>query len=67
MEPRCRLCAAGLQHCHGTLIRHSLGHAECTEDGCTTPEAVVHTFVIDCDAVGCDCAQPIGSTVVFAS
>jgi hypothetical protein len=53
----CRECRAGLGHCHGTLIRHSRHHSECTEDGCTSPELILHALVINCDAVGCDCAQ----------
>jgi hypothetical protein len=46
-----------MAHCHGTLIRHWLHGSECTEDGCTSPELVLHSLVIDCDAVGCDCNQ----------
>ncbi|MCX2933481.1 hypothetical protein ORI20_24720 [Mycobacterium sp. CVI_P3] len=57
MVRSCRECAAGLGHCHGTLIRHALHRAECTEDGCDTPELVFHTFVIDCETVGCTCVQ----------
>ena len=60
MDRDCRGCRAGLDHCHGTVIHHILQWAECTEDGCVTPE-VVHAFIIDCEAIGCACAQPIGS------
>jgi hypothetical protein len=67
MGVRCRECEAGWEHCHGTLIVHSLRHAECTDEGCTSPELIVHSLVIDCDTVGCECTQPIGSTDVFAS
>jgi hypothetical protein len=28
---------------------------------------VVHAFVIDCEAVGCGCAQPMGSAEESAS
>lgn len=63
MDSGCRDCRAGLEHCHGTLIHHSLHRAECTEDGCGNPESVPHTFVIDCDAVGCDCAGPVALAV----
>jgi hypothetical protein len=49
-----------LDHCHGTVIRHSvgrlLGRSECTEPGCVSPELLPHAFVVDCDAVGCGCA-----------
>ncbi|TDO14766.1 hypothetical protein EV580_2903 [Mycobacterium sp. BK086] len=57
MVQSCRECAAGLRHCHGTLILHAVHRGECTEVGCDAPELVVHTFVIDCDTVGCDCSQ----------
>ena len=49
------------------FIVHAAWRSECTEDGCTTPQLIAHTFVMDCDAVGCDCAQPMGSGAVFAS
>lgn len=57
----CRECGAGLAHCHGTVILHIGQRAECTDD-CGAPE-IEHTFVIDCAAIGCFCAevQPIGS------
>ena len=28
---------------------------------------VVHAFVVDCEAIGCACAQPIGSAEESAS
>lgn len=61
----CRYCAAGWEHCHGTFIRHSGQLSECTQD-CAHPDLVAHAFVIDCDVVGCACAQPIGSVPVAA-
>ncbi|WP_081287628.1 hypothetical protein [Mycobacterium asiaticum] len=57
MSTGCRDCQAGLDHCHGTVIRHWLGRAECTDPACGAPELFTHTFVIDCDAVGCACAE----------
>ncbi|MEN4473253.1 hypothetical protein [Mycolicibacterium cosmeticum] len=61
MSARCRECADGLAHCHGTVILHIGQRAECTDD-CGAPE-VEHTYTIDCVAIGCGCAQdqPIGS------
>ncbi|KHO20079.1 hypothetical protein [Mycolicibacterium setense] len=56
MTIQCRECAAGLEHCHGTVIIHVQYRAECTDDGCTTPEAA-HSFTVDCQAVGCPCAR----------
>ncbi|MGO8771106.1 MAG: hypothetical protein ACLQIK_22645 [Mycobacterium sp.] len=55
MSDDCRDCRAGLDHCHGTIIRHSMRHWECTEPGCACPEFIAHAFVIDCDAVDCGC------------
>ena len=62
MTIQCRDCAAGLYHCHGTVIEHVRYRAECTEDGCTTPEAA-HTFTIDCGSVGCPCGADITVSV----
>ncbi|BBZ36661.1 hypothetical protein MCNF_52660 [Mycolicibacterium confluentis] len=67
MGARCRACDADEAHCHGTLIVHGAGRPECTEDGCGTPELTMHTFVVDCDVVACECGQPIGSGARFAS
>jgi hypothetical protein len=60
MSNQCRDCRAGLEHCHGTVIRHVSYRSECTEDDCVTPE-VVHAFSIDCDAIGCSCAVAISA------
>lgn len=51
----CRECEAELGHCHGTVVLHAAARAECTEPDCEMPEAV-HTFRVDCEAVGCRCA-----------
>jgi hypothetical protein len=48
-----------LDHCHGTIIRHALHRSECTEADCVSPELVPHTFVVDCDAVGCECTESV--------
>ena len=58
MSSECRECRAGLEHCHGTVIIHERYRSECTEDGCETPE-VVHTFRIDCEAIGCRCSLAV--------
>jgi hypothetical protein len=60
MSDECRDCLAGLEHCHGTVIHHAWRRPECTEPDCTTPEGL-HTFRIDCDAVGCACAVEISA------
>jgi hypothetical protein len=53
----CRECRAGLEHCHGTVIRHWLHRSECTDEDCAGPELLPHVYVVDCDVAGCDCAQ----------
>ncbi|MGA5462679.1 hypothetical protein [Mycobacterium sp. NPDC050041] len=63
MSFQCRECRAGLEHCHGTVVHHVRFRMECTEDGCETPE-VLHTFKIDCEAIGCECGQAAGGSVV---
>ena len=47
----------GLAHCHGTVIVHVGLPAECTDEACALPESE-HTMRIDCDVVGCGCAEP---------
>ncbi|HET9875661.1 MAG TPA: hypothetical protein VFQ37_07825 [Mycobacterium sp.] len=57
MGDYCRACRANLVHCHGTLIRHPLRRPDCTDDDCADFAVILHAFVIDCDAVGCGCAE----------
>lgn len=67
MGSECRECREDVAHCHGALIHHVTLRAECTEEGCTSPESVPHVFVVDCVTIGCVCAQPIGSADSNAS
>ncbi|MEI7913316.1 MAG: hypothetical protein WCH82_01075 [Mycobacteriaceae bacterium] len=60
MGNACRHCAAGLPHCHGTLIHHPTGQRQCTEPDCAHPEVVLHSLTVDCDALGCQCAEGDG-------
>lgn len=57
MSTDCRDCRAGLDHCHGTVIRHPLARPECTEPDCVSPELQPHIFVLDCNAVSCECTE----------
>ena len=67
MSTTCRNCVDGLAHCHGTVIVHAGLPAECTEETCALPESE-HTLRIDCDVVGCGCAQPaVGTTTADTS
>lgn len=56
MSGVCRECLDGLDHCHGTVVHHPVAGAECTED-CGAPDGL-HVFHVDCEAVGCGCAEP---------
>jgi hypothetical protein len=53
----CSPCASGLDHCHGTLVVHGDGLAECTDGQCTDHDGTRHGLAIDCDQVigGCGC------------
>ncbi|PRX45468.1 hypothetical protein B0I33_109131 [Prauserella shujinwangii] len=53
----CASCEARLDHCHGTLVQHADGGAECTDGGCTGPDPVRHALLLDCASVdgGCAC------------
>ena len=55
----CVECLGALDHCHGTLVVHSHGAVECTDDACVLLHAVRHTLVVDCSAVagGCMCVE----------
>ncbi|WP_067825604.1 hypothetical protein [Nocardia inohanensis] len=55
--PECSLCAADLDHCHGTLLAHTDGALECTEPDCTDGDRIRHLFITDCSDIagGCHC------------
>ncbi|WP_199430928.1 hypothetical protein [Qaidamihabitans albus] len=57
----CASCETGLDHCHGTLVWHGDGAAECTDHGCAGLDSMRHALVIDCEAVdgGCGCTEPV--------
>jgi hypothetical protein len=56
----CARCISGIDHCHGTVIGHPQGVAECTEPECDDLDLVRHTLAIECDLIegGCDCVEP---------
>ncbi|OBJ40638.1 hypothetical protein A5630_24355 [Mycolicibacterium mucogenicum] len=58
MSTTCRNCVDGLAHCHGTVIVHVGLPAECTDETCALSESE-HTLRIDCDVIGCGCAEPV--------
>jgi hypothetical protein len=53
----CADCAEERDHCHGTLIVHLDGVAECTEPGCVPASSDRHVLIVDCATVdgGCEC------------
>ena len=66
----CASCAAGFDHCHGTLVVHSDGgFADCTAEDCFDDDRFRHSLVVDCFALGdgCACAVPAGITLSRAS
>jgi hypothetical protein len=56
----CLTCTTGIDHCHGTLIVHLDGLAECTEGGCTGLDRDRHDLTVACAEVsgGCGCVEP---------
>ena len=62
MSDVCRECREDLDHCHGTLVHHASFFVECTDD-CATPEGL-HSFAVDCEAVGCTCAVTFVASAV---
>ena len=57
VEKQCRECVAGRPHCHGTLIHHYEQKPQCTDPECSHPEVLLHSLVVDCDAIGCQCGE----------
>jgi hypothetical protein len=49
-----------MEHCRGTVIHHGAERTECTEPDCDSPD-VVHSFSIDCDAIGCTCGVVVSA------
>lgn len=65
MVDECRECLAGWPHCHGTLIHQWGQPSQCTDPGCRHPEVLLHSLSIDCEALGCDCAEPGGHQIAI--
>jgi hypothetical protein len=55
----CVSCTRDLDHCHGTLIVHTIEFVECTELLCGDLDQTRHLAIVDCSAVdgGCDCVS----------
>ena len=52
---RCRPCAAGDHHCHGTLVLHADGTAECDEAATCEVREDLHEWWVACVELGCGC------------
>lgn len=65
VSTECVLCSRGMDHCHGSLVVHSDGTAECTDITCEDVVVDTHELVLDCLQLtgGCACAE---MTVVAA-
>ncbi|MQA12536.1 MAG: hypothetical protein GEU98_29245 [Pseudonocardiaceae bacterium] len=55
----CASCTAELEHCHGTLVIHFDGRAECTDHRCSDLDDLRHALIIDCHSVDgrCECVE----------
>lgn len=53
--PRCHPCAAGTAHCHGTLVLHADGAAECDEAHRCECREDLHEWWVPCTDLGCGC------------
>ncbi|MEE2032683.1 hypothetical protein [Rhodococcus chondri] len=54
----CTACKDDLDHCHGTLVLHTIVNIECTDPDCTDLALVRHSLVVDCSDIvgGCICS-----------
>ena len=57
----CSDCGVRVEHCHGTLVRHTGDVAECTEPDCTVPEPACHTLVVHCVELDCTWCVAVSS------
>ena len=51
----CRPCADGHDHCHGTLVLHADGSAECDDAGACEVREDLHEWWVACVELGCGC------------
>jgi hypothetical protein len=64
MTTECPLCNRGIEHCHGTLVVHSDGTAECTDMTCEDLYVDTHELVLECVQLvnGCVCVPVLVRT-----
>ena len=51
----CPTCDDDLEHCHGVLVLHADGRAECWELPRCEGEVVEHDYEVPCHELGCGC------------
>lgn len=51
----CFPCATGTDHCHGTLVLHADGTAECDEERRCERREDLHDWWVPCTDLGCGC------------
>lgn len=62
----CSACAAHLDHCHGTLVRHVASGVDCTDAACEDTDQARHDLVVDCDLVLGDCPCAGSAVLILA-
>jgi hypothetical protein len=51
----CPTCERELLHCHGAVVRHGDGRAECTEAVGCDGDLVIHDVEVPCTEIGGAC------------
>lgn len=51
----CPSCAADHDHCHGTLVLHADGSAECDNAHVCEAREDLHDWWVPCTDIGCGC------------
>jgi len=63
---RCKWCNDDLEHCHDSLVRHTVGDRHCIDPECAVP-AEAHHLVIACSDFGCGCTATVSATGATAA
>lgn len=53
----CAGCVSSLDHCHGTLVVHVDGGAECTDPSCDDTDQLRHDLAVDCPSTVIGCCE----------
>ncbi len=63
----CADCRAEIDHCHGTLVVHREGIAECTVTRCVGLDPARHSLIIDCQDGSFGCSDRLPAPLRWAS